>query len=95
MAPFPYRVTIASPQVRTGAQAGWDPCASRGFLTGGKGSMEICPRTYTVDFPAGEIVLLCARVTKRKGMRENTEGKGVIFLVERKNISMISKMIFF
>lgn len=59
--------------------------------------MEICPCAHTIAFSTGEILLLCAHVPKRKDMRENTKGKGVVFFVEMKNISicLISKFIFF
>lgn len=60
--------------------------------------MEICLCAYTVVFfSTGEILLLCAHVTERKGMRENTKGKGIVFFVEMKNISicLISRIIFF
>lgn len=51
---------------------------------------------YIVAFSTGEILLLCVHVTKRKGMRENTKGKLVVFFVGMKNISicLISKIIF-
>lgn len=57
----------------------------------------MCLHCFFFFFSTGEILLLCAHVTERKGMRENTKGKGIVFFVEMKNISicLISRIVFF